>query len=314
MMDFSELRDIDLREAWQSEDEDFTPWLSDNLQRLSRVLGVAIDPDDSEVAVDGFSADILATFPANGSRVVIENQLENTDHNHLGEIMSHLARLEAQSAIWVAREFQADHLAAIRWLNMNTPLDYSFFAVRVRAVRVGEYPAPIAPVFDLLEKPHDWDRRIPVLNRTAQGAGGRNNRLNRLRRKRNDFWHSYADQHPEDIDINPDHIHSNVFHHMGGVLVSQYLAQGRVGIYLAEQSRSYDDESRKLVSIYREGLQLNVGSASESLRIDTNDRDNWPDMIDWLHDRLNEFRRVIERYASGSVEEPSEQFEPAEYE
>ena len=312
-MDFSELRDIDIREAWASEDEDFTPWLSDNLPRLSRVLGIAIEPDDSEVAVDGFSADILATFPSNGSRVVIENQLDNTDHDHLGQIMSHLARLEAQSAVWVAREFQHDHLAAVRWLNMNTPGDFSFFAVRVRAVRVGEFPAPVAPVFEVLEKPLDWDRRVQVLNRTSPGDGKRNDRLNRLRRKRNDFWHSYAEQHPGEIRINEDHIHSNVYHSIGGVLVSQYIAQGRVGIYLAEQSRSYDEEARKLVSIYREGLQLNLGSSAESLSLDTNDRDNWPDMIEWLHERLGEFRGVVQRYSSGATEEVAD-MEPAEYE
>ena len=313
MMDFSELRDIDIREAWANEAEDFTPWLSDNLPRLSRVLGIAIEPDDSEVAVDGFRADILATFPSNGSRVVIENQLENTDYNHLGQILSHMARLEAQTAIWVGREFQQDHLAAIRWLNINTADDFDFFGVRVRAVRIGEFPAPIAPVFEVLEKPHNWDRRVQLLNRASQSGGRRNDRLNRLRRKRNDFWHSYAEQHPEDIHLDPDHIHSNVYHEVGGVLVSQYLAQGRVGVYLAEQSRVYDDEARRLVSIYREGLQLNLGNSSVNLRIDTNDRDNWPDMIDWLHERLGEFRRVIERYSSGTADEVAE-YEPAEME
>ena len=312
-MDFSELRDIDLREAWSSEAGDFTPWLSDNLPRLSRVLGIAIEPDDSEVSVDGFSADVLAVFPANGSRVVIENQLENTDHNHLGQILSHMARLEAQTAIWVAREFQQDHLAAIRWLNINTADDFDFFGVRVRAVRIGEFPAPIAPVFEVLEKPHNWDRRVQLLNRASQSGGKRNDRLNRLRRKRNDFWHSYAEQHPADIQLDADHIHSNVYHNVGGVLVSQYLAQGKVGVYLAEQSRAYDDEARRLVSIYREGLQLNLGNSSVNLGIDTNDRDNWPDMIDWLHERLAEFRRVIERYSTGTVDEVAE-YEPAEME
>ena len=312
-MDFSELRDIDLREAWSSEAGDFTPWLSDNLPRLSRVLGIAIEPDDSEVSVDGFSADVLAVFPANGSRVVIENQLENTDHNHLGQILSHMARLEAQTAIWVAREFQQDHLAAIRWLNINTADDFDFFGVRVRAVRIGEFPAPIAPVFEVQEKPHNWDRRVQLLNRASQSGGKRNDRLNRLRRKRNDFWHSYAEQHPADIQLDADHIHSNVYHNVGGVLVSQYLAQGKVGVYLAEQSRAYDDEARRLVSIYREGLQLNLGNSSVNLGIDTNDRDNWPDMIDWLHERLAEFRRVIERYSTGTVDEVAE-YEPAEME
>ena len=86
-----------------------------------------------------------------------------------------------------------------------------------------------------------------------------------------------------------------------------------MGIYLVEQSRGYDDEARRLVSIYREGLQLNLGESSESLTTDTNDRDNWPDMIDWLHEKLGEYRRVIERYSTGTVEEVPE-YEPAEME
>ena len=298
-MDFSELRDIELREAWPNENADFTPWLEDNLQRLSRVIGIAIEPDDSQVSVDGFTADVLAVFPVNGSRVVVENQLDNTDHSHLGQIMSNLARLEAQSAIWIARDFQPAHLAAIRWLNINTPGDFSFFAVRVRAVRIGEFPAPIAPVFEVVEKPHDWDRRVQALNRAPYGSGGINDRLNRLRRKRSDFWRAYAEQHPGDVHFSEDHSHSNVYHRLGGAMISQYISDGNVGIFLVEHSRAYDLEGVRAVSMYKEGLQLNLGDSSESLAIDTNNRDNWPDMIDWLHGKLSEYRRVIERYSTG---------------
>ena len=312
-MDFSELRDIELREAWPNEGSDFTPWLEDNLQRLSRVIGIAIEPDDSQVAVEGFSADILATFPVNGSRVVIENQLDNTDHTHLGQIMSNMARLEAQTAIWVAREFQPAHLSAIRWLNINTPGDFSFFAVRVRAVRIGEFPAPIAPVLEVIERPHDWERRVVALNRVPVGSGSINTRLNRIRRKRSDFWRSYAEQFPGDVQIADDHSHSNIYHRLGGAMVSQYVGDGSVGIYLVEHSRNYDVEAARAVSMYKEGLQLNLGDSSESLAIDTNDRDNWPDMIDWLHGKLAEFRRVIERYSTGTVDEVSE-YEPVEFE
>ena len=152
-----------------------------------------LEPDHSQVSVDGFTADVLATFPVNDSRVVIENQLENTDHSHLGRILSNMARLEAQTAIWVAREFQPAHLSAVRWLNINTPGDFNFFAVRVRAVRIGDFPAPIAPIFEVLEKPHDWDRRMQAINRAVSSPGRVNDRLSRLRRKRRDFWQAYAD-------------------------------------------------------------------------------------------------------------------------
>ena len=312
-MDFSELRDVELREAWPDEAADFTPWLEDNLQRLSRVIGMPLEPDHSQVSVDGFTADVLATFPVNDSRVVIENQLENTDHSHLGQILSNMARLEAQTAIWVAREFQPAHLSTVRWLNINTPGDFNFFAVRLRAVRIGDFPAPIAPIFEVLEKPHDWDRRMQAINRAASSPGRVNDRLSRLRRKRRDFWQAYAEQYPGEVDIAADHSHSNIYHQVGGAMVSQYVADGSVGIYLVEQSRTYDREASRLVSSYTEGLQLNLGGSTEDLSIDTNNRDNWPDMIDWLHGKLADFRQVMERYSGGIVDAVSE-YEPAEFE
>ena len=312
-MDFSELRDVELREAWPDEAADFTPWLEDNLQRLSRVIGMPLEPDHSQVSVDGFTADVLATFPVNDSRVVIENQLENTDHSHLGQILSNMARLEAQTAIWVAREFQPAHLSTVRWLNINTPGDFNFFAVRLRAVRIGDFPAPIAPIFEVLEKPHDWDRRMQAINRAASSPGRVNDRLSRLRRKRRDFWQAYAEQYPGEVDIAADHSHSNIYHQVGGAMVSQYVADGSVGIYLVEQSRTYDREASRLVSSYTEGLQLNLGGSTEDLSIDTNNRDNWPDMIDWLHGKLADFRQVMERYSGGIVDDVSE-YEPAEFE
>ena len=312
-MDFSELREVELREAWPDEAADFTPWLEDNLQRLSRVIGMPLEPDHSQVSVDGFTADVLATFPVNDSRVVIENQLENTDHSHLGRILSNMARLEAQTAIWVAREFQPAHLSAVRWLNINTPGDFNFFAVRVRAVRIGDFPAPIAPVFEVLEKPHDWDRRMQAINRAVSSPGRVNDRLSRLRRKRRDFWQAYAEQYPGEVNIAEDHSHSNIYHQVGGAMVSQYVADGSVGIYLVEQSRTYDREASRLVSSYTEGLQLNLGGSTEDLSIDTNNRDNWPDVIDWLHGKLADFRQVMERYSAGIVDDVSE-YEPAEFE
>ena len=85
-MEFGELTDVDLREAWPNEASDFTPWLADNLERLSEVIGLPLELEDTEVSVEGFSADILARIPADGSLVVVENQLEGTDHTHLGQI------------------------------------------------------------------------------------------------------------------------------------------------------------------------------------------------------------------------------------
>ena len=107
----------------------------------------------------------LANNPVDGSRVLIENQLESTDHTHLGQILTYLAGLEAQTVIWAAREFREPHLSAIRWLNTHTTDEFAFFAVKVRVVRIGDAPSLVAPLFEVLERPNDWDRRVSIRER-----------------------------------------------------------------------------------------------------------------------------------------------------
>lgn len=134
---FDNLTDLPLHDAWRHEATDFTPWLSESIDHLSEVIGIPLELTGTEVAVESFSADILARNPMDDSVVLIENQLETTDHTHLGQIMTYLAGLEAQTVIWIAPQFREPHLSAIRWLSQHTADGFSFFAVKARVVRIG---------------------------------------------------------------------------------------------------------------------------------------------------------------------------------
>lgn len=309
-MEFGELKDVDLREAWPHEANDFTPWLAENLSRLSQVIGIPLELEGTEVAVEGFSADILANNPVDGSRVLIENQLESTDHTHLGQILTYLAGLEAQTVIWIAREFREPHLSAIRWLNTHTSEGFAFFAVKVRVVRVGDVPSPVAPLFEVLERPNDWDRRVQAIS-----DSGNDERSSRLRKFRNDFWQFYVQRHPADIRLRPNHAHSNVYHTIAGVIVSQWIGQKYAGIYMRVAAKSYSEEIKgeidRHVAAFRRGFGIEPGSNDHcglSLEVDTNDRTNWPRITDWLHEKLGEFRRVIEESEAtdGGESEPEQ--------
>ena len=285
-MDFSELKDVDLRVAWPDEENDFTPWLSENLERLSRVIGIPLESEGTEVAVEQFSADILAVNPMDGSRVLIENQLEGTDHRHLGQILTYLAGLEAQTIIWVAREFHGAHLSAIRWLNEHTAEPFAFFAVRVRLVRIGDdASSPVAPLFEALERPSGWDRQVRISAREESGQ------LNERRQFRHDFWQFYVQRHPDDIQLRPNHIDSNVYHQIAGLVVSQHLSRNRVGIYLRAQTGDESDESVQRVKDYWDILNSTRGE--DCLYVNTREREHWPRMADWLHERLAEYSRVL---------------------
>ncbi len=99
------LTDVDVRLAWAHEAHSFTPWLAQHLDALAVVIGIPLELEGREVSVETFYADILARNPQDGSLVLIENQLEATDHGHLGQIMTYLAGLEAETVVWVATSF-----------------------------------------------------------------------------------------------------------------------------------------------------------------------------------------------------------------
>ena len=306
-MQFAKLTEVDLRETWPHEARDFTPWLADNLDRLSQAIGIPIEMEGSEVSVEQFSADILARIPADNSLVLIENQLESTDHTHLGQILTYLAGLEAQTIIWIARGFQEPHLSAIRWLNQHTADPFAFFAVRVKVVRIGDdVSAPVAPLFEVLERPSQWDRQVHALQQRSESSG--------YSKSRQDFWEFYTRQYPGDIQLREGFKDSNVYYPMAGLVVSQYLAQKEVGIYLrAPAGDSSAESSRRLqrfdVALNKDNLNrdndLELDFEDQSslskrrhyavrqLAIDYHDRDNWPRISEWLHENLHEYRSVL---------------------
>ncbi|MGB1022262.1 MAG: DUF4268 domain-containing protein [Synechococcus sp.] len=153
----SKLERVDLREAWKHEANDFTPWLAEeeNLQTLAEALGISeLELVDMEYSIGDFKLDILCS--EGDQQVVIENQLEPTDHRHLGQILAYAAGVDAKKVIWVAESFRPEHLAALDYLNVNTIDDFSFFAVQIELWRIGD--SPLAPKFEVVAKPNDWAR------------------------------------------------------------------------------------------------------------------------------------------------------------
>ena len=134
---------VDLREVWAKEASDFTSWLSNNLDILSDHIDCDLSFLEREKKTGTFSADIFAEGP-NGESVVIENQLKKTDHDHLGKLITYLSNLEAKIAIWITKYPRPEHITAINWLNEISPLDTSFYLVKVMAYKIGDSdPAPL---------------------------------------------------------------------------------------------------------------------------------------------------------------------------
>lgn len=162
------LENVDLRGVWASEPYNFTPWLAapENLQFLADSLDLpGLELIRTEHPVDSFSADIVCKVVGTDHHVLIENQLERTDHLHLGQVLTYAPRFDARIVVWLAREFTDAHRAALDWLNRITGEDYAFFGAEVRAVRIGD--SVPAPLFDVVTRPNDWAKLVQPTSATA---------------------------------------------------------------------------------------------------------------------------------------------------
>ena len=160
MSTLGRLQKVDLREIWRTEDQHFTPWLAreENLSILAETLGMELELEAEEKRVGPFRADILCRNTDDGSWVLVENQLERTDHSHLGQLLTYAAGLQAVTIVWIAARFSEEHRAAVDWLNEITGDDFSFFALEVELWRIADSPA--APKFNIVSQPNDWSRSV----------------------------------------------------------------------------------------------------------------------------------------------------------
>ena len=143
MVDLGAIERVDLREVWPHEAQDFTPWLAENLDKLGEALGLDLELQSAEAAVGPFSLDVLARDSGSDRPVIIENQLETSDHDHLGKLLTYAAGYDAYAVVWLTREFRDEHRAALDWLNQRTVEDTAFFGVVVEAWQIdGSRPAP----------------------------------------------------------------------------------------------------------------------------------------------------------------------------
>lgn len=145
-MAISRLSKVALRELWKHEAHSFTHWMSENLDFLSETLGFQLTLVERESTAGAFSADIRAEDPQ-GNYVIIENQLEKTDHDHLGKLITYMSNLEAKTAVWITSEPRPEHEAAVHWLNETLPADTSFYLIKIEAYKIDDSdPAPLLTV------------------------------------------------------------------------------------------------------------------------------------------------------------------------
>lgn len=177
---------VDLRGIWSSEAGAFTPWLAraENLAILSDELDIELELEAQEKSVGPFRADILCKDIGRNTWVLIENQLERTDHTHLGQLLTYASGLEAVTIVWIAARFTEEHRSTLDWLNKITDESFRFFGVEVELWRIGS--SPVAPKFNIVSKPNDWSRSVAVAARAIDDS-----ELSETRLMQRNYWAAF---------------------------------------------------------------------------------------------------------------------------
>ena len=305
------LERVELRDAWSGEATDFTPWLAqpENMALLGEAIGIELEVESQEKNVGPFRADILCRDTVNNHFVLIENQLERTDHGHLGQLLTYAAGLEAVTVVWIASRFTEEHRAALDWLNNATTSGFNFFGLEIELWRIGG--SAMAPKFNVISKPNDWSKAV-----REQAAGGQSAELTQFQRLHLEFWTQFR-QYLED-HRSPVHTGRPSKDHWTNVAVGRSnfnlvawngMRDDRSGVYLqltGPNAKAHfeliDQRHHVLVEDRLSSLgklewrplpnakesQIYLARASTPTRTET-----WPDLDGWMAGALEVMRELF---------------------
>lgn len=189
-----EIAEHELRSVWENEERDFTQWLTEHIELLGAELGLEIEDARAEESVGDFSADIVAQEMNMDETIVIENQYDKTDHDHLGKLLTYSAGKRAGFTMWLAEEFRPEHRSVLEWLNESGPDDARFFGIRPRVVSI-EGGENLGFEFDIVVEPNDWERAVATESLTETKK--------RYREFFGNLAEAYADRRPSWNKLTP---------------------------------------------------------------------------------------------------------------
>ena len=179
-MKLGKLEEVDIRKVWPHEQYDFSKWLAteENIKELGDTLNLSLTDVETEKFVGNYRCDILCKDEITGKMVLIENQLEPTNHDHLGKIITYASGLDAAVVVWIVASARDEHASAIEWLNKHTDDEISFFLVEVHAYKIGD--SDPAPQFKIIEQPNDFVKIVKAVSKNSDMNESQKNRL--------EFW------------------------------------------------------------------------------------------------------------------------------
>jgi hypothetical protein len=302
------LESVPLREVWPREDTRFTPWLArpENLELLGTTLGLEFELEGFEQSVGAFRADILCREVREDRLVLIENQLERSDHTHLGQLITYLAGLDTATMIWVAAEFADEHRAALDWLNAATDDDFRFFGLEIQLWRIAD--SIKAPAFRVVAQPNDWTKRARETMRAMEQG-----ELTQLGQQRSAYWQAfreYLDRHACPLKLTRDYASGHVRFPMpdSPFVLTAYRSVDGPGVFVRVKAENPDRLRDALQPLRTEIERIAGGKLIDldgdplgwdwlhvpRLSADPTDESDWPRQFEWIANTLDRFRKALD--------------------
>lgn len=306
MAKIGRLIEVDVRELWKHEQYDFSNWLAkeSNIEYLNEILGLTLVEVDKEINVGPYRCDIVATDETSGLKVIIENQLESTNHDHLGKIITYASGLDAKVIVWIVKEAKEEHRAAIEWLNNYISSEIDFFLIEIHAYKIGD--SNLAPKFEVVEKPNDFVKRSKNKD---------DGELNASQTERLIFWKQFNDRVA--LKGKPFNIRKPTTDHWYDIAIGTSAAKIAVDLvnkenciilelYIHSDKDLYDSLYEKKNEIEGEtGLtfEWNRLDSKKACRIkhfiyglDFDNHSNYNQLMDEVIDKAIIMRKVIQKY------------------
>jgi hypothetical protein len=304
-MQLGRLEEVPLRSYWKNEALDFTRWLSlpENLAQLSEEIDMEIHLILAEAPTGKFNTDILGEDD-DGNKIIIENQLEATNHDHLGKIITYASGHDAKTIIWIVEDVEDEHKRAIEWLNEHTDDDINLFIIRMELWQIGD--SLPAPKFHIIAQPNDWAK---AMKKSADTAEPTKTKLMQL-----EFWQKFIEfaknnktalrlrnpraQHWYDIAIGSS------FTHLSLTINTQQNTLG-CGLYIMHEKALFNELVKKKEQIEKDiGEQLEWMPLAEkkasrikiSKEVDIENVHEWENYFAWLKEKGELFQRVFQKY------------------
>ena len=290
----------DLRSVWPHEANDFTKWLAQeaNLEELGNNIGIDIDLEERESSVGSFNVDIYAVESGTGRKIIIENQLEDTNHDHLGKLITYASGKGAEVIVWIVKRARDEHRQAIEWLNRHTDSNIGFFLVEIELWQIDD--SLLAPKFNVVEKPNDWAKTMKVV----EG-------LNSTEMLKLNFWQFFNDTMSQNAEFckyfnlrkpQPHHWYdlsigtSSCFISLN---INTQKKKVDAGIYIPNDKELFHKFKACKIDFEKSfGCDVefrDTGKASRILiakSINVKDSSKWLEISNWLFDRAKIFKTI----------------------